>query len=175
MNMGEEKPDGKDLSNNLKRLAVITEWFDEQEDVDVEEGLKKVKEAVALIKASKERLKGIENEFEEIKKEIEIEKEENWKVGGLLPFLKTKEKPLFGKSMEKVTATLETAFLIIAVHGFIQKDWVEVLLAVSLSAYVLYTAAKKWELAKPDFAHTSLIHFKVLKSNYVWLFTNANP
>lgn len=76
--MEKENPDGKNLSSNLKRLATITEWFDEQEDIDVEEGLKKVKEAVALIKASKERLKGIENEFEEIKKEVDLEvKEEN--------------------------------------------------------------------------------------------------
>ncbi|MCH8244492.1 exodeoxyribonuclease VII small subunit [Patescibacteria group bacterium] len=74
--MAEEKPDSKDLSNNLKRLATITEWFDEQEEIDVEEGLKKVKEAVALIKVSKERLKGIENEFEEIKKEIDLESKE---------------------------------------------------------------------------------------------------
>ena len=41
--------------------------------MDVEEGLEKVKEAVSLIKASKERLKSIENEFEEIKKEIASE------------------------------------------------------------------------------------------------------
>ena len=74
--MDKEKPDSKNLSNNLKRLAAITKWFDDQEDIDVEEGLNKVKEAVALIKASKERLKGIENEFEEIKKEIDLEVKE---------------------------------------------------------------------------------------------------
>ena len=73
------KEDTKNLNNNLKRLAEITEWFDNQEEVDVEEGLKKVKEAVGLIRASKSRLKEIENEFEEIKKEINIdgEKEED--------------------------------------------------------------------------------------------------
>jgi len=63
----------KDLNNNLKRLKEITEWFDEQKEIDVEEGLSKVKEAAALIKASKERLKAVENEFEEIKKEMEAE------------------------------------------------------------------------------------------------------
>ncbi len=68
--------DTKNLNQNLKRLSEITEWFDNQEEVDVEEGLKKVKEAVALIKASKSRLKEVENEFEEIKKEIEPEIEE---------------------------------------------------------------------------------------------------
>ena len=68
--------DTKNLNQNLKRLSEITEWFDDKEEIDVEEGLKKVKEAVTLIKASKSRLKEVENEFEEIKKEIEPEIEE---------------------------------------------------------------------------------------------------
>lgn len=67
--------DNKNLNQNLKRLSEITEWFDNQEEIDVEEGLKKVKEAVVLIKVSKSRLKEVENEFEEIKKEIEPENE----------------------------------------------------------------------------------------------------
>ncbi|PIP23905.1 MAG: hypothetical protein COX36_00790, partial [Candidatus Nealsonbacteria bacterium CG23_combo_of_CG06-09_8_20_14_all_38_19] len=73
--MPKEKIDTKNLNNNLKQLSEITRWFENQEEVDVEEGLRKVKEAVSLIKISKERLKEIENEFEEIKKEIEIEDE----------------------------------------------------------------------------------------------------
>ncbi len=68
--MAKEKLDSKNLNSNLKRLAEITAWFDAQDQVDVEEGLKLVREAVGLISASKERLVGIENEFEEIKKEI---------------------------------------------------------------------------------------------------------
>jgi len=71
--MTKEKPNVKNLSSNLKRLSEITDWFENQEEVDVEEGLKKVKEAAALIKVSKERLKTIENEFEEIKKEVDVE------------------------------------------------------------------------------------------------------
>ncbi len=67
------KENTKNLNNDLKRLSEITDWFNDQEEVDVEEGLKKVKEAVGLIKAGKSRLKEIENEFEEIKKEIETE------------------------------------------------------------------------------------------------------
>jgi len=63
--------DSKNLKANLKRLAEITDWFDAQEEIDVEEGLRLVKEAVGLISASRERLKTVENEFEEIKKEIE--------------------------------------------------------------------------------------------------------
>jgi len=65
----------QDLTNNLKKLSAISEWFEEQKEIDVEEGLKKMKEAVGLIKASKERLKAVENEFEEIKKEVDIEED----------------------------------------------------------------------------------------------------
>ena len=71
--MPEEKPSVKNLSENLKKLSEITKWFENQEEVDIEEGLKKVKEAVELIKASKKRLKAVENEFEEIKKEVALE------------------------------------------------------------------------------------------------------
>ncbi len=67
----------KNLNDNLKRLSEINDWFEEQEDVDVEEGLKKVKEAARLIKMSKNRVKEIENEFEEIKKDMNIQEEEN--------------------------------------------------------------------------------------------------
>ena len=71
--MPKEKQDSKNLNGNLKRLAEIAEWFDKQEEIDVEEGLNKVKEASALIKASNERLTEVENEFEEIKKEMDAE------------------------------------------------------------------------------------------------------
>ena len=71
--MAKEKSDTKNLNSTLKRLAEITEWFDNQEEIDVEEGLNKVKEAAGLIRFSKERLKAVENEFEEIKKEIDAE------------------------------------------------------------------------------------------------------
>lgn len=63
-----QKP--SNLSKNLSDLRAIAEWFETREEIDVEEGLKKVKEAAAIIKESKERLKEIENEFEEVKKSI---------------------------------------------------------------------------------------------------------
>lgn len=69
--------ENKNLKDSLKKLEEISTWFNEQKEVDVEEGLNKVKEAVGLIKTSKERLKQIENEFEEIKKEIEQNENEN--------------------------------------------------------------------------------------------------
>lgn len=64
------------LTESLKKLEKIVQWFESQEEVDVEKGLEKVKEGVGLIKASKERLKRIENEFEEVKKDLEEEGED---------------------------------------------------------------------------------------------------
>ena len=64
---------GKDLGKNLAELAAIADWFDEQEEVDIELGLKKVKQAATLIKASKKRLRQVENDFVTIKREIEEE------------------------------------------------------------------------------------------------------
>ncbi len=61
------------LGESLKKLEGIVAWFDNQEEVDVESGLEKVKEGVALIKSSKARLKEVENEFEVVKKELEKE------------------------------------------------------------------------------------------------------
>ncbi|MEA2098078.1 MAG: exodeoxyribonuclease VII small subunit [Patescibacteria group bacterium] len=63
------------LSESLKKLEKIVNWFELQEEIDVEKGLEKVKEGVKLIKASKERLKKVENEFEEVKKELGDNKE----------------------------------------------------------------------------------------------------
>ena len=58
------------LNETLKKLAQIVSWFESQRDVDVEKGLEYVKEGASLIKASKERLSEIENEFKEIKKNM---------------------------------------------------------------------------------------------------------
>lgn len=59
------------MSESLKKLEEISQWFDEQDEVDVEKGLEKVKEGVKLIKASRERLKEVANEFDDVKKELE--------------------------------------------------------------------------------------------------------
>jgi len=63
------------VSKNLKRLKEIVEWFESQEEIEVEEGLKKVKEGAQIIKSLKSKMKEIENEFIEIKKSIEEENE----------------------------------------------------------------------------------------------------
>jgi len=59
------------INESLKKLEEIVGWFEKQKEVDVEAGLEKVREGARLIKIARERLKQIENEFEEIKKEIE--------------------------------------------------------------------------------------------------------
>lgn len=61
------------LGESLKKIQGIIAWFDDQEEVDVEKGLEKIKEGTELIKASRTRLKEIENEFEIVKKELEKE------------------------------------------------------------------------------------------------------
>lgn len=63
--------DKKNLSQSLKELDKIINWFDEQEEVNVENGLQKVKQGVQLITEIKQKLKEVENEFEEVKKEME--------------------------------------------------------------------------------------------------------
>lgn len=62
---------GRTINDQLKKLEDIASWFEDQDEVDVEEGLKKVKEGAVLIKELKGKLKEVENEFEEIKKELE--------------------------------------------------------------------------------------------------------
>ncbi len=67
----------KNLEESLNHLTKIAEWFENREEVDVEEGLKKVKEAAEIIKESKKRLQEIENEFEDVKKDLEEGEEED--------------------------------------------------------------------------------------------------
>jgi len=61
----------KGIKEKLSELEQIASWFEKQKDVDVEEGLKRVKEGAVLIKDLKERLREVENEFEEIKKDLD--------------------------------------------------------------------------------------------------------
>ncbi|MCX6702167.1 MAG: exodeoxyribonuclease VII small subunit [Candidatus Zambryskibacteria bacterium] len=68
--MSTKKTSQVNLNETLKKLANIVSWFESQSEVDVEKGLEYVKEGVVLIKASRQRLSEIENEFKEIKKEL---------------------------------------------------------------------------------------------------------
>lgn len=61
------------ISASLKALEDLLAWFDGQTEVDVEEGLKKVREGAALIGDLRGRLKEAENEFVELKKALAAE------------------------------------------------------------------------------------------------------
>lgn len=61
------------ISDLISKLEKIVRWFDAREDVDVEEALKKVKEGAELVKTLKSRLGKVENEFEEVKKDLGAE------------------------------------------------------------------------------------------------------
>ena len=59
------------IKEKLGKLEEIVSWFDKQKEVDVELGLQKVKESNMLVKELRERLKEVENEFEELKKDLD--------------------------------------------------------------------------------------------------------
>ena len=61
------------LKESLTKLNTIVTWFEEQEEVDVEAGLVKVKEGAELIKVCRKRLSEVENEFKEIQREMDKE------------------------------------------------------------------------------------------------------
>ena len=63
------------ISESLEKLEKIVKWFDEQNQVDVQEGLEKVREGAILVKELRTKLKTVENEFEELKKELATEEE----------------------------------------------------------------------------------------------------
>ncbi|MDR3581948.1 MAG: hypothetical protein P4L67_01600 [Candidatus Pacebacteria bacterium] len=67
------KTTSKGLKEHLDKIKKISEWFEEQDEIDLEAALVKIREAGELIKLSKERLVEVENEFQEIKNEIEKE------------------------------------------------------------------------------------------------------
>ena len=64
------------IKDSLSRLEEISKWFETREEIDVEEGLVKVREGAALIKQLRERIKEVENEFTVIKKELADEEDD---------------------------------------------------------------------------------------------------
>lgn len=54
------------IETQLRELEEIAEWFEKEEDFDLEEGLRKVKEGAELVKKLKTRIKEVENEFNEL-------------------------------------------------------------------------------------------------------------
>lgn len=72
--MTKEK-DKFNFAKAYQELNEINEWF-RKEEIDLDEGLKKFKKGLELIKQCKRRLKEVENQFHEIKKEFSIEESE---------------------------------------------------------------------------------------------------
>ncbi len=69
--MGKDtKENNKKVSESLSKLESIAEWFEKQEEIDLEEGLEKVKQGAEIIKDLKTKLEGIKNKFEEIKESL---------------------------------------------------------------------------------------------------------
>jgi exonuclease VII small subunit len=58
------------IQTQLKELEAIAEWFDKGEELDVEEGLAKVKQGADLVKKLKARIRDVENEFREIEADL---------------------------------------------------------------------------------------------------------
>ena len=63
------------LTQALKQLEEINHWFQE-EDIDLEQGLEKLKKGKDLIKQCRQRLQNVENEFLKIKAEFAEETKE---------------------------------------------------------------------------------------------------
>jgi len=78
MSMASAKKDkisgeGKRLSRHIWKKSVRSpEWFDAQEEIDLEEALKKVRDASDSSRQAR-KTQAAENEFKEIKKEIDGE------------------------------------------------------------------------------------------------------
>lgn len=58
-----------DFAQAMKKLESINQWFGEQE-IDLEQGLDKLREGKDLIVACRQRLQAVENEFSQIKDEL---------------------------------------------------------------------------------------------------------
>jgi hypothetical protein len=71
-----EKKQKEDINLKLKKLSEIVLWFEHQKEVDVETGLLKAKEGAVIIKELKSKMKDVENEFKEIKADLESVSEE---------------------------------------------------------------------------------------------------
>lgn len=67
--MSAKKTDAIDFGQQFKKLESITEWF-EQEEIDLEQALKKFEEGLALVALLKKKLNEVENTVVELKKQF---------------------------------------------------------------------------------------------------------
>ena len=71
-----DDPKKFDFTESVNKLEEINTWF-QNEDIDLDEGLYKLKAGNELIKKCRVRLKEVENEFIKIKKEFAEEAQED--------------------------------------------------------------------------------------------------
>jgi exodeoxyribonuclease VII small subunit len=95
--------DKTDFKSKLEELETINEWF-QSDDIDLDEGLKKLKRAKELIKYCKSRLKDVENEFNTIKEEMQ---DDNYSAESD----DTSEKTLFSAYSVVEKTTTQTSLL----------------------------------------------------------------
>ena len=55
----------------MRQLQTIVDWYDQQQELDIEEGLAKARQAADLIRRCSRRLGQLENEFVKIKAELD--------------------------------------------------------------------------------------------------------
>lgn len=55
----------------MQQLQAIVDWYDQQQELDLEEGLARAKQAAELIKVCARRLSQLENEFVKIKADLD--------------------------------------------------------------------------------------------------------
>ncbi len=58
------------IKDELAELEAIAAWFEKGTELDVEEGLLKVKRGAELAKSLRARLKAVENEFREVEADL---------------------------------------------------------------------------------------------------------
>ncbi|MBT5808405.1 exodeoxyribonuclease VII small subunit [Candidatus Uhrbacteria bacterium] len=59
------------FTDAFKELEEITEWFDSEENLDLDKGLKQFERGLELAGALKKKLGEVENKVEEIKKKFD--------------------------------------------------------------------------------------------------------
>lgn len=69
-----KKPTKKvDFAKAFTELESITEWFETEEQLDLDEGLKKFERGLVLASELKKKLSEVENKVQEIKSSFELD------------------------------------------------------------------------------------------------------
>ncbi len=69
--MSAKKKTTLNFSKAFQELEEITEWFDSEENLDLDKGLKQFERGLELASELKKKLGEVENKVEEIKKKFE--------------------------------------------------------------------------------------------------------